>query len=123
MKSSYLNFIVSCLGHLPAAVALSAYGSDIDAWEPKWQRHGVKYGRRCVVPANNDGTDDSPAIIEAFTKCHKNAVVVFQNTTYNIEQAMAFKDLHNVKVDIKGTLLVSLRRSPEAFNSRSWIYD
>ncbi|KAH8429383.1 uncharacterized protein LDX57_007047 [Aspergillus melleus] len=64
----------------------------------------AEYVRTCVIPANGDGSDDSPGIIQAFKKCQKDGVIVFKNTTYNINTAMEFKDLNNVKVDIKGTL-------------------
>ncbi|KAM0323261.1 hypothetical protein ACHAQA_008852 [Verticillium albo-atrum] len=88
------------------AAAAHADPSDPFTSTESWKRD-AKYQKRCVVAANNDGTDDSPSIIESFTKCRKNGVIVFENTTYHIEKAMAFKDLDNVKVDIKGTLLWS----------------
>ncbi|EEY20545.1 polygalacturonase [Verticillium alfalfae VaMs.102] len=47
------------------------------------------------------------AIIQGFEKCRENSVIVFQNTTYNIEKAMSFKHLDNVRIEIKGTLLWS----------------
>jgi hypothetical protein len=106
MKSSCLALLSICLAQLPSALGSPGPGALGEAQEPQWHRHSTKYGHRCVVPANDDGTDDSPAIIEAFKKCRNNSVIVFKNTTYNIERAIAVKDLHNVKVDIKGTLLV-----------------
>lgn len=63
--------------------------------------------RRCVIPANNDGTDDSPAIIAAFSKCSRDSEIIFQNTTYNIAKVMNLTNLENVKIEIHGTLLWS----------------
>ncbi|TQN66566.1 Alpha-L-rhamnosidase rgxB, partial [Colletotrichum shisoi] len=42
---------------------------------------------KCVVPANDDGTDDAPAILKAFEECKSNECkskghIVFENTTY-----------------------------------------
>ncbi|PSN61898.1 polygalacturonase [Corynespora cassiicola Philippines] len=63
--------------------------------------------RRCIVPASNNGEDDSPAILAAFEKCRTNALIVFQNTTYHIGTVMKFTDLENVNIEIHGTLLWS----------------
>lgn len=63
--------------------------------------------RRCVIPANNDGTDDSPAIMAAFRECSQDSEIIFQNTTYNIAQAMSITNLTNVKIEVHGTLLWS----------------
>lgn len=63
--------------------------------------------RRCVIAANNDGTDDSPAILAAFSKCKRDSEIIFQNTTYNIGQVMKISDLDNVKIEVHGTLLWS----------------
>ncbi|KAJ4986750.1 exo-rhamnogalacturonase b [Stagonosporopsis vannaccii] len=63
--------------------------------------------RRCVVPANNNGTDDSPAILAAFRTCKQDSRIIFQNTTYHIGQVMKVTDLDNVKIEIHGTLLWS----------------
>ncbi|KAF4843177.1 Alpha-L-rhamnosidase rgxB [Colletotrichum siamense] len=62
---------------------------------------------QCVVPANNDGSDDTPAILAAFDECKTDGHIVFENVTYHIGQVMKTTDLNNVKVDIKGTLLWS----------------
>lgn len=63
--------------------------------------------RRCVIPANNNGTDDSPAIIAAFSECRRDSEIIFKNTTYNIAQVMNITDLDNVKIEVHGTLLWS----------------
>ena len=63
--------------------------------------------RRCIVPASNNGEDDSPAILAAFEKCRTNALIVFQNTTYHIGTVMKVTDLENVNIEIHGTLLWS----------------
>lgn len=62
---------------------------------------------RCVVPANGDGSDDGPAIIQAFQDCASDAVIEFSNTTYNVGTVMNTTGLSNVEIDIQGTLLVS----------------
>lgn len=63
--------------------------------------------RRCVVPAKNDDTDDSPAILAAFRDCKRDSDIVFQNTTYNIAQVMNVTGLENVKIELHGTMLWS----------------
>lgn len=73
--------------------------------EPSLQ--GRSAARRCVIPAKNDGTDDSPAILAAFRDCKRDSEIVFQNTTYNIARVMRVTDLENVKVEVHGTLLWS----------------
>ncbi|KAF0315266.1 exo-rhamnogalacturonase b [Colletotrichum asianum] len=62
---------------------------------------------QCVVPANGDGSDETPAILAAFDKCKTDGHIVFENVTYHIGQVMKTTDLNNVKIDIKGTLLWS----------------
>ncbi|KAF4835613.1 Alpha-L-rhamnosidase rgxB [Colletotrichum tropicale] len=62
---------------------------------------------QCVVPANGDGSDDTPAILAAFDKCKTDGHIVFENVTYHIDQVMKTTDLNNVKIDIRGTLLWS----------------
>ncbi|KAJ3962639.1 hypothetical protein N0V92_000624 [Colletotrichum tropicale] len=62
---------------------------------------------QCVVPANGDGSDDTPAILAAFDKCKTDGHIVFENVTYHIGQVMKTTDLNNVKIDIRGTLLWS----------------
>ncbi|KAK1493091.1 polygalacturonase [Colletotrichum tamarilloi] len=61
----------------------------------------------CTVEANNDGSDDSPAILAAFKECRKNRRIVFSNTTYNIEKMMTTTDLENTQIEIHGTLVWS----------------
>lgn len=99
----YYTFAWLSLAHTLHAATLPE-GVALAADNPSEQ----EYEKRCVVAANNDGTDDSPAIIKAFTECQKNGHIVFENTTYNIEKVMSFKDLDHVKVDIRGTLIVRL---------------
>ncbi|KAL2108845.1 hypothetical protein VUR80DRAFT_3318 [Thermomyces stellatus] len=98
----YYTFAWLSLAHTLHAATLPE-GVALAADNPSEQ----EYEKRCVVAANNDGTDDSPAIIKAFTECQKNGHIVFENTTYNIEKVMSFKDLDHVKVDIRGTLIWS----------------
>lgn len=67
----------------------------------------LKPRAECIVPANNDGTDDTEGILEAFTKCRSHGRIVFRNTTYYINQVMNTTDLVETDIDIHGTLLVS----------------
>ncbi|KAE9582786.1 hypothetical protein CGMCC3_g1123 [Colletotrichum fructicola] len=60
----------------------------------------------CTVPANNNGTDDSPAILAAFKECRKGRRIVFSNTTYHVNQMMTTTDLEDTQIEIHGTLLV-----------------
>lgn len=62
--------------------------------------------RWCIIPAHEDGTDDTPAIIEAFKTCKKHGHIVFQNKTYHIDQYMRTTGLVETQIDIHGTLLV-----------------
>lgn len=70
--------------------------------------HASRLERRaeCVVPANEDGSDDTPAILEAFHTCRSHGRIVFQNTTYHINQIMKTVGLVETDIHIYGTLLV-----------------
>jgi hypothetical protein len=61
----------------------------------------------CVVPAKNNGSDDTPAILDAFEKCGHEGHIIFQNTTYYVDQVMDITGLSDCQIDIYGTLLVS----------------
>ncbi|ETS81570.1 hypothetical protein PFICI_06572 [Pestalotiopsis fici W106-1] len=61
----------------------------------------------CTIEANGDGSDDAPAIRDAFTECQSNARIVFQNTTYYINSPLNTTTLSNVDIDIYGYLLWS----------------
>lgn len=63
--------------------------------------------KTCVVPAHGNGEDDSPSINAAFNTCSQNGHVIFaENNTYNIQQVLQLHNLSNVKIDLRGTLLV-----------------
>ncbi|GME62216.1 Glycoside hydrolase family 28 [Neofusicoccum parvum] len=70
---------------------------------------GVELNRRasCTIPANEDGSDDTLAILEAFDECGTNGHIIFQNTTYHIDRIMTTTGLSNTDIDIYGTLLWS----------------
>ncbi|KAE8323784.1 galacturan 1,4-alpha-galacturonidase B [Aspergillus sergii] len=68
---------------------------------------GLEKRQQCVIPANGDGTDDTPAILDAFEQCGTGGNIVFQNRTYYVNQFMRTTDLANVTIDIHGTLLWS----------------
>lgn len=61
----------------------------------------------CVVQPLRNGSDDAPAIIDAFDKCGHGGHVVFLNTTYNVKSVMNTTGLYDCQIDLHGTLLVS----------------
>ena len=68
---------------------------------------GQSWNKTCIITASGDGTDDAPAIRQAFEDCQQNGNIVFQeNTTYNIHTTLQLHNLSNVQVDLRGTLLV-----------------
>lgn len=53
--------------------------------------------RTCVVSAKGNGTDDGPAILEAFKSCNNGgAVVLSEDTTYTIGTALDLTFLEHV---------------------------
>ncbi|KAL9071900.1 MAG: hypothetical protein Q9157_005306 [Trypethelium eluteriae] len=62
----------------------------------------------CVIPAAGDGSDDSPAIIQAFQDCGKGGQITFSaNTTYYVQTVLQLHNLSNVQIDFLGTILFS----------------
>ncbi|KAF3803790.1 Alpha-L-rhamnosidase rgxB [Colletotrichum gloeosporioides] len=90
-----------------AAVASGLANALTDLGPVKGLNRRLAKSTQCVVPANGDGSDDTPAILAAFDKCKTDGHIVFENVTYHIGQVMKTTDLNNVKIDIKGTLLWS----------------
>lgn len=62
----------------------------------------------CTIAANGDGSDDAPAIRDAFDECQSNARIVFENTTYYINSPLNTTTLSNVEIDLYGYLLARL---------------
>ncbi|KAK2606875.1 hypothetical protein N8I77_005598 [Diaporthe amygdali] len=61
--------------------------------------------KTCTVKSGgSNGTDDAPAIIQAFRECGQDATVIFEPTTYHVNSVMNITWLNNVKVDLQGTL-------------------
>ncbi len=60
----------------------------------------------CTVKPNLNGSDDTPAILQAFDSCGKNGHIVFINETYYVNTVMNTTGLENVDIDLYGTLLV-----------------
>lgn len=53
--------------------------------------------KTCVVPSAGDGSDDGPAILEAFKSCSPGgSVVMSANTTYTVGTALDLTFLKNV---------------------------
>ncbi|KAI8302889.1 hypothetical protein K4K59_000334 [Colletotrichum sp. SAR11_240] len=90
-----------------AAVASGLASALTDLGPVKGLNRRQAKSTQCVVPANGDGSDDTPAILAAFDKCKTDGHIVFENVTYHIGQVMKTTDLNNVKIDIKGTLLTT----------------
>ncbi|KAF3768630.1 family 28 glycoside hydrolase, partial [Cryphonectria parasitica EP155] len=66
------------------------------------------WNKTCIIPASGNGTDDGPAIRQAFQNCGTNGRIVFQeNSTYDIQTVLQLHNLSNVQVDLRGTLLFS----------------
>jgi galacturan 1,4-alpha-galacturonidase len=93
------------------------YLGENDCWQPKIVQEGPPYSgfadgeraprtKTCIVKAGGDpSVDDAPAICQAFCECKENANIIFENTTYHIQTVMNTTGLHNVAVDVQGTLL------------------
>ncbi|KAL1652038.1 Exopolygalacturonase X-1 [Diplodia intermedia] len=61
--------------------------------------------KTCVVPAAGDGSDDAPAILEAFQSCSPGGTVVMSaNTTYSVGTALDLTFLEHVDWVIEGTI-------------------
>ncbi|KAF2167153.1 glycoside hydrolase family 28 protein [Zasmidium cellare ATCC 36951] len=71
-------------------------------FQPPWSRPNV-----CHVHNPGNGSDAAPFIIKAFQTCGRHGKVVFDNTTYHVNSVMTITDLHNVEVDVRGTLVWS----------------
>ncbi|KAJ7718689.1 glycoside hydrolase family 28 protein [Mycena maculata] len=69
--------------------------------------HVVKHDTTCIVQPSGNFTDDSPAIVEAFTLCGQGGMIEFLNETYWIEKVMNTTGLNDVQIDLRGTLLWS----------------
>ncbi|KAL1622265.1 Exopolygalacturonase [Neofusicoccum ribis] len=61
--------------------------------------------KTCVVPASGDGSDDAPAILEAFQSCSPGgSVVLSANETYTVGTALDLTFLKHVDWVIEGKL-------------------
>lgn len=95
----------------PAGQHKGVDGVPTGPWGHRWggwnaEHHG-NHDNVCVVPSAANGTDSSPAIIEAFEKCGKNGKVIFKNETYHVNRVMETTGLENCDVEVHGTLLWS----------------
>ncbi|KAK7917752.1 hypothetical protein PG985_011360 [Apiospora marii] len=63
--------------------------------------------KTCFINSHGDGmTDDSPAILDAFSQCNDGGRAVFsQNQTYVIGTAMDWTFLSHIDIDIQGKIL------------------
>lgn len=59
----------------------------------------------CTVPAHNDGTDDSPAILQAVKDCNNGGQVVFsKGNRYTIGTALDLTFLSSIDLNIEATI-------------------
>jgi hypothetical protein len=94
-----MYFLASVLFALSiSSVAASTLKLDLPDPAPK--------NKLCTVKPNLDGSDDAPAILQAFDLCGKNGHIVFINETYYVNTVMNTTGLENVDIDLYGTLLV-----------------
>ncbi|KAJ4490685.1 polygalacturonase [Lentinula aciculospora] len=62
-------------------------------------------GKTCTVSASINGSDDAPAILEAFRLCGTNGLIQLHEPLYHIESVMSTTGLSNVEIDLMGTML------------------
>lgn len=97
---SLAHSVLGSTAHIPYQDAPSDYPGSPWVFPAESTRSKVCH----VVPAPNGG-DSAPAILDAFSKCGQNGKVIFDNKTYHVNSVMTTTGLHNVEVDIRGTLL------------------
>ncbi|KIK64270.1 glycoside hydrolase family 28 protein [Collybiopsis luxurians FD-317 M1] len=64
-----------------------------------------KEGTICTVRSSINGSDDAPAILQAFQMCGTNGVIQLHDPLYHIETVMNTTGLSNVQIDLNGTML------------------
>ena len=69
----------------------------------------------CTITPDSSRGDDSGAIVETFERCSRDSTIVFTEGTFHIERVMVTTGLHNVRIDMKGTLLVCSYKVCEYF--------
>ncbi|KAJ7334885.1 pectin lyase fold/virulence factor [Mycena albidolilacea] len=69
--------------------------------------HVIQRQKTCTVHPSGNFTDDSPAIVEAFSLCGQGGRIEFLNETYWIEKVMNTTGLNDAVIDLRGTLLWS----------------
>ncbi|KAL0952793.1 hypothetical protein HGRIS_007018 [Hohenbuehelia grisea] len=60
----------------------------------------------CTVSHSNNGTDDSPSILQAFQECALNSVITFDRANYSAFTPISLTGLQNVTVRLNGNLLL-----------------
>lgn len=99
-------FICSCLmsrilRSLLLAIILIPYASSL--FNPELAQN------ICVLsPEALAGYDASGAIVSTFERCSRNSFIILTEGTFHIERVMVTTGLENVKIDMRGTLLVSV---------------
>ncbi|KAF9054257.1 pectin lyase fold/virulence factor [Panaeolus papilionaceus] len=74
----------------------------------------------CTIPVSGDGiTDDSPAILKAFTDCQKDSIITFAPANYSAFTPISLTGLSNVTVRLNGNLLLpsNITRVQQAINA------
>jgi hypothetical protein len=63
--------------------------------------------KTCVVTPSLNGTDDAPAILNAFSECGHGGHIILTNGTFHINTIMNTTGLRDYDIDIHGYMLVS----------------
>lgn len=61
----------------------------------------------CAVKSDSNGGDDSAAILSAFKRCGQGGKIVLNDQTYHVNKVMNTTGLKNVRIELRGKLLVS----------------
>jgi galacturan 1,4-alpha-galacturonidase len=68
-------------------------------YQPRVKPFHPRRGRVCYVKSNNDGTDDSPAILKAVADCNNGGRVIFrQQNNYTIGTALDLTHLEHIDI-------------------------
>jgi hypothetical protein len=61
----------------------------------------------CEIKSDSNGGDDSTAIVSAFKQCGQGGKIVLNDETYHVNKVMNTTGLKNVRIELRGKLLVS----------------
>ena len=104
-----LNHLLEFNMRLLTSVLLAVGISSVTCHAPGQRSPNLapKAQKTCTIKPSLNGADDTPAILQAFSNCNKNARIVFSNETYHVNTVMNTTGLENVDIDLFGTLIWS----------------